>query len=161
MSGALVSLGDMLQRWFVIDFLPRDAMHKRGLCRRAVSVCLCPSVCLSHSWVAPKRITISSNFFSPSGSQAILVFPCQTGWRYSDGNPPNGDVECRWGISTNRDSGLIAGYEDCWTCEVPKTFTDDEAEYMTQSATHHWLSIDCWTCELRSDKNRRPWTRTV
>jgi len=29
---------------------------------------------------------------------------------------------------------------------------------MTQSATHHWLSIDCWTCELRSDKNsyRRP-----
>jgi len=24
---------------------------------------------------------------------------------------------------------------------------------MTQSATHHWLSIDCWTCELRSDKN--------
>jgi len=27
-------------------------------------------------------------------------------------------------------------------CEVPKTFTDDEAEYMTQSATHHWLSIN-------------------
>ena len=29
---------------------------------------------------------------------------------------------------------------------------------MTQSATHHWLSIDCWTCQLRSDKNsyRRP-----
>jgi len=24
---------------------------------------------------------------------------------------------------------------------------------MTQSATHHWLSIDCWTCELRSDGN--------
>jgi len=41
---------------------------------------------------------------------------------------------------------------------VPKTFTDDEAEYITQSATHHWLSTDCWTCELRSDKNsyRRP-----
>jgi len=35
---------------------------------------------------------------------------------------------------------------------VPKTFTDDEVVYMTQSATHHWLSIDCWTCELRSDK---------
>jgi len=32
---------------------------------------------------------------------------------------------------------------------VPKTFTDDEAVYMTQSVTHH----DCWTCELRSDKN--------
>ena len=32
-------------------FLPRDAMHKRGLCRHAVSVCLwvCLSVCLSRS----------------------------------------------------------------------------------------------------------------
>ena len=41
---------------------------------------------------------------------------------------------------------------------MPKTFTDNEAGYMTQSATHHWLLIDCWTCELRSDKNsyRRP-----
>ena len=29
---------------------------------------------------------------------------------------------------------------------MPKTFNDDEAEYMTQS-------VDCWTCELRSDKN--------
>jgi len=36
---------------------------------------------------------------------------------------------------------------------VPTTFTDDEAEYMTQSATHHWLLIDCWTCKLQSDKN--------
>jgi len=27
------------------SFLPRDAMHKRGYCRHAVSVC--PSVCLS------------------------------------------------------------------------------------------------------------------
>jgi len=30
--------------------LPRSAMHKRGLCRHAVSVCL------SRSWVASKRI---------------------------------------------------------------------------------------------------------
>jgi len=29
-------------------------------------------------------------FFSPSGSQAILVFLRQTRWRYSDVNPPNG-----------------------------------------------------------------------
>ena len=26
-------------------------------------------------------------------------------------NPPHGGVECRWGIGTNRDSGLIAGYQ--------------------------------------------------
>ena len=48
------------------EFLPR------GLCRHAVSVRL--SVCLSRSWIMSKRIHISSNFFSPSGSHAILVF---------------------------------------------------------------------------------------
>ena len=49
--------------------------------------------------------------FSPSsGSHTILVFPYQRRWRYSDGNPPNGGVECGWGIGRNRDSGLIAGW---------------------------------------------------
>jgi len=46
---------------FAKRFLPRDAMHKRGLCRHAVSVC--PSACLSRSWVASKRIKISSKLF--------------------------------------------------------------------------------------------------
>ena len=71
-------------------FLPRNAMHKRGCSRHAVSVCLsvCLSVRLSRWWIMSKRINISSNFFSPSGSHTILVFPYQTGWRYSDGNTP-------------------------------------------------------------------------
>ena len=29
---------------FSLTFLPRDAMHKRGLCRHAVFVCVCVSV---------------------------------------------------------------------------------------------------------------------
>jgi len=40
--------------------------------------------------------------FSHSGSHTILVFPYQTGWRYSDGNPSNGNVECRWGRQKTR-----------------------------------------------------------
>ena len=28
-------------------FLPRDAMHKRGLCRHAVSLCVCVCLCVS------------------------------------------------------------------------------------------------------------------
>jgi len=44
-----------------VVFLPRDAMHKRGLCRRAVSIRL--SACLSRSWIMSKRINISSNIF--------------------------------------------------------------------------------------------------
>ena len=40
-------------------FLPRDAMHKRGLCRHAVSVCLS----VSRSWILSKRIIASSKIF--------------------------------------------------------------------------------------------------
>jgi len=87
---------------FVLWFLPRDAMHKRGLCRHAVSVCL------SRSWVASKRIKISSIFFSPSGSQAILVFLRQTRWRYSDVNPPNGASNAGGVGKKTRISGFAA-----------------------------------------------------
>ena len=45
--------------------------------------------------------------FSPSGSQTILVFVCQTVWRYSDGDHLNGDVECRWGRHKSRFSTSI------------------------------------------------------
>jgi len=68
-------------------------MHKRGLCRHAVcvyvSVCLC--VCVSVTFVSCVKTNKDIfEIFSPSGSQAILVFPCQTGWRYSDRNPLTG-----------------------------------------------------------------------
>jgi len=73
---------------------------KRSLCRHAVSVCVCLSVTFVHSVETNKRIF---EFFSPSGSQAILVFPYQTAWQYSDRNPPpNGGVECRWGRQKSR-----------------------------------------------------------
>ena len=58
-------------------------MHKRGLCRHAVSVCV--SLTFVHCVKTNKDIF---NFFSPSGSHTILVFPHQTGWQYYDGNPP-------------------------------------------------------------------------
>ena len=49
--------------------------------------------------------------FSQLGSQTILVFPYQTGWQYSDGELPNGGVECRWGKLTSRFSTNI------WLCD--------------------------------------------
>ena len=66
-----------------------DAMHKHGLCRHAVSVCV--SVCVSVTFVS----CVTSNkdifeIFSPPGSHTILVFSYQTGWQYSDGNPLTG-----------------------------------------------------------------------
>ena len=45
-----------------LRFLPRDAMHKRGLCSMP-SCGVCLSVCLSRSWIMSKRIKISSKFF--------------------------------------------------------------------------------------------------
>ena len=54
----------------------------------------CVSVTFVHCVKTNKDIF---NFFSPSGSHTILVFPHQTGLQYSDGNHPNGGVECRWG----------------------------------------------------------------
>ena len=52
---------------YLQTFLP--AMHKRGLCRHAVSLCL--YVCLSRLWIMSKRIIFE--IFSP-GSHTIVVF---------------------------------------------------------------------------------------
>jgi len=52
-------------------------------CRLAVSVCV--SVTFVNHVKTNKHIF---EIFSPSGSHTILVFPYETEWRYSDGNPP-------------------------------------------------------------------------
>ena len=52
----------------------------------------CLPDCFHDNWTGSDLLC---EIFSPSGSQAILAFPYQTGWRYSDGNPSNGGVECR------------------------------------------------------------------
>jgi len=70
-----------------VAFLPRDAMHKRGLCRHAVSVCVCVCVCvcLSRSYIVSKRIKISSNFFHRRVATPFW-FSCTK----QDGNIPTG-----------------------------------------------------------------------
>jgi len=87
----------------------------------AIAVMRYPSVRPSVTFVDQvKTNKYIFEFFSPSGSHTILVFPYRTGWRYSDWNPFNGGVECRWGIGTNRDSGQIAGYRrllDVWSAK--------------------------------------------
>jgi len=83
----------------LFGFGRRDSMTgificMRGLCCHAVSVC--PSVRPSVAFV--DDVKTNKHIFeivSPSGSDTILVFPYQRGCRYSDGNPPNGGVECK------------------------------------------------------------------
>ena len=67
---------------FVVLYCQFAARCKHGLCRHAVSVCLCLSVTFVHSVKTNKLIF---RIFSPSGSHTILVFPYHTSWKYSDG----------------------------------------------------------------------------
>ena len=64
---------------------------------RLLSACgVRPSVRLSVTFVSCAKTNKGIfEFFSPSGSQAILVFPYQKGWRYSDGNPLMGASNAR------------------------------------------------------------------
>ena len=87
------SIGPLLYASLI--FLPCDAMHSAAIAStRCLSVY--PSVRLPVTFASCAKTNkgIFENF-SPSGSQAILVFPHQTGWRYCDGNLPNGGVECK------------------------------------------------------------------
>ena len=65
-------------------FLPRDAMHKRGLCRRAVCVCMFVTFVYS---VETSKHAYLQKFFSLSGSHTIVVFPYQALWHDSDRDP--------------------------------------------------------------------------
>jgi len=71
----------------------------------AIAGMRCPSVC----HVRELRQTNKDIFeiFSPPGIQAILVFPRQTGWRYSDGNPLTGASNAD-GVGKERDSERIS-----------------------------------------------------
>ena len=91
-------------------FAARCYASKAYAVMRRLSVCL--SVRPSRSWILSKRINISS-FLSPSDNHIILIFPHQTSWRYSDGDPPNGGVECRWGRQINCDSRPVSGFIAC------------------------------------------------
>jgi len=59
------------------------------------AVTQCPSVRLSRSCIMANRIKISSNFFSPSGSDTILVFPSQRGDDIPTGTPLTGASNAR------------------------------------------------------------------
>ena len=68
----------------------------------AIAGTRCLSICLSVTFMSCAKMNKDIfEIFSPSGSQAILVFPWRTGWRYSDGNPRNGGVEWKGGMKND------------------------------------------------------------
>jgi len=78
---------------------------------------VCPSVCLfvrpsvRHTPVLSLNgYTYPQCFFSQSGSPTILVFPYQTGYKYSDRDLPNGGAEFNESMKKARCSTNIGLY---------------------------------------------------
>jgi len=67
-----------------VQFLPRDAMHKRGYSRHAVSVRL------SRSLIMSKRINISSKFFHHPVATPFWFFHIKRGCDIPTGTPLTG-----------------------------------------------------------------------
>jgi len=82
-------------------------LHGRPCVWLPFAVTRCPSVC--HTPVLSLNGYTYLQSYSPSGSPTILVFTYQTGWQYSDGNPPNGGAECK-GVWKNHDFRSISGF---------------------------------------------------
>jgi len=132
-----------------VNFCRAGAMHKCGLCSHPVSVCLsvcvcvcvCLSVCLITFVNCVKTNKHIFNFFSPPDSQAIPVFQLQTAWQYSNGKPPNGGVECRWGRQKSRFwayiwlNCLLLMLQQARCCQHGRRWT---TATVAQVVTHRW-----------------------
>jgi len=82
----------------------------------AIAVMRCPSVCPSVTFV--DHVKTNKHIFeicSPSGSHTILVFPYQTGWRYSDGNPLTGASNSRGGVGYRHKSRF---WSNSWLSKI-------------------------------------------
>jgi len=73
-----------------------SSFHRAMLCtgRTVLSQDVCLSIRLSHAGILSKRLNVSSDFLT-DGWRHRSSFPHQIVWQCSDGDPPNGDVECR------------------------------------------------------------------
>jgi len=76
--------------------------------------------------------------------------------------PPNGGVECRWCIRTNRDSALIAGYRRLldvrttkWQKQLPTTVQckSHSRRRTSECVLVTACSVDEYTEEKRTEKN--------
>ena len=127
------------------QFLLCDAVQVQRMPPRGVRPSVRPSVTFMDSVKTSNDIF---RIFSPSGSQIILVFSYQTLQRYSDRDPINRGVECRWGTHKLRFLTISwLSIDDCCSSlstndgrrcsSVPRlrcTFV-----YGTETATHQWI----------------------
>jgi len=109
----------------------------------AYAVMQCLSVCVSvrpsRLWIMSKGININVQKFSLSGSRTILVFPYQTSWHYSDGNPSKGGVECKGDMK--QEAQLSLTDHAMLVCKVVEVWQDVLSEYVDKKFTYIWRLI--------------------
>ena len=134
----------------IIYFRGGYSFCRAMLCISAAYVvmrCVCVCVCLSVTFVDHvKTNKYIFEIFSPSGSHIILVFPYQTTWQYSDGDPSNGGVKCRW-VMQKRDSGRIYGFA-AYRSTVLSTVRVANCEKQSRdgrcrASIHHGVRLRC------------------
>jgi len=136
-----------------LEAIQRRALIHYGFCRamlcisaayavmRCLSVCLSVCVRLSRSWILSKRINVCS-ISSLSGSHAILVFPHQTSWRYSDGDPLNGGAECRRGRQKSRFWAYVWLHCSAFNAATGyRRYQHGAAEPRSRKLWHLWLVV--------------------
>jgi len=142
--------GNFTQWWCPFVWLsPIFAARCYASAAYAVTRCLSvrPSVTF-FSWILSKRASISSKFFSPSGSETILVFPYQNVIAIFRQVPPNWGVKCRWGrhkwrfwttswllIDEYNSARLTIGGRRCSSVSQLRC----TSVYGTETATHQWI----------------------
>ena len=109
----------------------------------AYAIVQCMSVCLSVTFVDSAETNKHTfKFVLPPSSHTILVYPHQTSWRYSDGNPLMETLNAG-GVGKNYDSRPISGFQiDDWQSII------DNFDGRQRSSLQHlaWTSIyrtDC------------------
>jgi len=142
-------------------FSPHEAMHKRGLCRRAVFVR--PSVCLSRSCTLSKRINISSKFFFTMSTYTYIpVIPCRMSWQYTETTSRKRWKQVgHWGIKNRYFrpvSRCIAGCQCCnrnvcWWRETTTKVCMTRSLNVTPKTTEQHLIV-------RSDNSEAEVTKT-
>ena len=106
----------------IYDFAARCYASAVLAVMRCLYVCVCVSVTFVDCFKTNKRIF---KIFSPSGSHTILVFLHQIAWQYSDGNPPNRDVECRLRRQKSGFSASIWLHRMLWTLRRASCYQHD------------------------------------
>jgi len=115
-------------------------MHKRGLSRRTVSMCLSvgPSVYLSRLYILSKRIIVPLNFFHRRVLHHSSFTVPNVMAIFRRGHPNRG-VECRYGRQKSRFSAYIwlyIGSMDRWLLQCEQQLRPSTVQFLSPKTQH-------------------------